>query len=378
MAAQLDNLERFVVAAAAGDQEAFSSLVTATSGAVSSISLAILRDLDMSRDVTQDVFLTVWRDLRKLRNPASFLPWLRQLTRNRAHHVLRSYVRERRHQVDSFDLALDALSDPRPNATAQMIAREETETLARALEALPDDTREVLTLFYREGQSIQQVSALLDLSEAAVKKRLSRARSTLRKAVLDDVGETLKATAPGAAFTVGVMTALTIGAPTTASAAGLAASKSVAGAGVWAKLMLLAAPALPGALGGIAGVLGGTRHLPQEARDDLERRDVKRFRIVASITVVVFALGFSVTAATTHNLKAWSVVNFAAFIAVLAALYTVWLPRILRRRFEAEMREDPVRATAKRRQERRGAIVGWSLGLIFGTLGLVLGLWFAH
>src|SRR6478735_3689408 len=101
MTAQLDNLERFVVAAAGGDQEAFSRLVTATSGVVSSISLAILRDFELSRDVSQDVFLTAWRDLRKLRNPASFLPWLRQLTRNRAHHVLRTHVRERRRQADS-------------------------------------------------------------------------------------------------------------------------------------------------------------------------------------------------------------------------------------------------------------------------------------
>src|SRR5262249_25278371 len=155
MATQIQDLEPLVVAATAGDREAFGQLVTATSNVVSSISLAILRDLDMSRDVAQDVFLAAWRDLRKLRNPASFLPWLRQLTRNRAHHVLRSHVRSRRHEADSVtDAFLDAINDPRPDATAQMVAREEAVALARALDALPDDTREVLTLFYREGQSV--------------------------------------------------------------------------------------------------------------------------------------------------------------------------------------------------------------------------------
>ena len=57
--------------------------------------------------------------------------------------------------------------------------------------------------------------------------------------------------------------------------------------------------------------------------------------------------------------------------------YTVWLPRILRPRFEAERRENPVRALERRRRERRTAIIGWTLGLTFGTLGLVLGMWFS-
>src|SRR6187397_2412928 len=91
-----DTLEPLVVAAAEGDRAAFATLVSETSGVVSSIALAIVRDLDVSRDVAQDVFLAAWQDLRKLRNPASFLPWLRQITRNRAHHVLRASVRTNR------------------------------------------------------------------------------------------------------------------------------------------------------------------------------------------------------------------------------------------------------------------------------------------
>jgi hypothetical protein len=41
-----------------------------------------------------------------------------------------------------------------------------------------------------------------------------------------------------------------------------------------------------------------------------------------------------------------------------------------------EMREDPHRALARRRRERRAAIIGWTLGLTLGTLGLLLGMWF--
>src|SRR4051794_26360974 len=88
-------LEPHVLAAAEGDREAFARLVDATGSLVCSIAVAILRDVEMSRDVAQDVFLAAWQNLRKLRNPASFLPWLRQMTRNQAHQALRGKVRLR-------------------------------------------------------------------------------------------------------------------------------------------------------------------------------------------------------------------------------------------------------------------------------------------
>ena len=75
------DLEPLVAAASHGDAQAFSTLVDATSGLVTSIVLAVLRDFESSRDVAQDVFLSAWKDLPKLKNPASFLPWLRQIAR---------------------------------------------------------------------------------------------------------------------------------------------------------------------------------------------------------------------------------------------------------------------------------------------------------
>src|SRR5439155_6685365 len=103
LAHQTSNLDAWVVAAARGDVDAFARLVSATSSLVSSIALAIVRDLDVSQDVAQDVFLVAWRDLRRLRNPASFLPWLRQMTRHRAQHVLRARVRAIRREGGPVD-----------------------------------------------------------------------------------------------------------------------------------------------------------------------------------------------------------------------------------------------------------------------------------
>lgn len=377
MSPVLQDLEPLVLAASSGDRDAFGQLVGATSGVVASIALAILGDIETSRDVAQDVFLAAWRDLRKLRNPASFLPWLRQLTRNRAHHVLRTHVRARRHRADAVtEEFLESVADPRPDVSDRIVAREDAAVLSEALAALPDETREVLTLFYREEQSISQVAHLLDLTDGAVKKRLSRARQSLRAAVLERIGDTLKSTAPGTAFTAGILAAMSAVAPASASASAFAVSNSLIKAGLGAKMLLVALAAAPGALG-VGGVLFGSRSLLRDARDQEELSGVRRYRLVASIAVVIFALAMPLGELVT-GWRWWPAADFIAFVLTLIWMEHVWLRRIVSRRHGAEMREDPVRATARRARERRTSRTGWTLGITFGALGLLAGMWLSR
>src|SRR5438067_1740315 len=163
-------IEADVVAAQRGDQQAFTRLVGTTCTLVSSIALAIVRDPDLSRDVAQDVFLSAWRDIGKLREPTSFLPWLRQVTRHRAHHILRSLRRRRRRAIDTdSDELLAAAVDPRPDAHQRLTSIETRRLVAETIDRLPTDAREVMTLYYREERSVTQVADLLGLSEAAVR-----------------------------------------------------------------------------------------------------------------------------------------------------------------------------------------------------------------
>src|SRR5262245_34583557 len=119
-------LSALVLPASRGDREAFAELVSATRSVVSAIALSIVRDAELSRDVAQDVFLAVWQDLKELRDPASFLPWLRQITRHRAYHVLRGERRRAKRITATEAEALIAVAvDPQPHAAAQMLADEE-------------------------------------------------------------------------------------------------------------------------------------------------------------------------------------------------------------------------------------------------------------
>ncbi|MEO5820199.1 MAG: sigma-70 family RNA polymerase sigma factor [Vicinamibacteraceae bacterium] len=368
------SLGRDLPAAARGDRDAFARLVDGTRSVVASIALAIVRDPDLSRDVAQDVFLAAWRDLAQLRDPQSFLPWLRQTTRHRAYHVLRTERRRAaRVTLDDTDTILASAVDASPGTEAAMLADEDARVVRAVLDALPDDTREVVTLFYREGQSSAQVAQLLGISDAAVRKRLSRARDTLRASLLDRFGDVARATAPGAVFTTTVMTALAVGAPSTATAASTSLTAGVgASLGAAKTAAALSAVLLPAA-GGLAGVLFGTRQLKRQARSVTELIALGHFELASVALVVVAAFAFPLGLVLTAS--RWApVATFAAFIASLAALHTLWLPRIVAARHALERKEDPVAAASARARERRIAILGWTAGIVCGTLGLLCGL----
>jgi len=372
-----------VPAAARGDRDAFAALVDGTRSLVSAIALSIVRDGELSRDIAQDVFLAAWRDLGELRDPNSFLPWLRQLTRHRAYHVLRTERRRERRVVAEDTEVLMALAvDPAPNARACMLADEERQLLATVLDELPDETREVVILYYREGESTLQVARLLGLSEASVRQRLSRARTRLRRNLLDRFGVAARYSAPDGTFTAAVLTALAVGAPVASSAASVTAATAATTTATAAPSLLLKALALLGgatlgAAGGVAGVLFGTRQLKRQARSLTELRTLKRFEFTSVALVMSTAIAFPLSWQLTQ--QAWSqVATFAVFVAGLASLYMVWLPRILKPRWALEAVEDPARADRARARERRAAVIGWTLGLTLGTLGLIAGILLAN
>lgn len=233
------------------------------------------------------------------------------------------------------------------------MSEERDQILATALDSLPDDSREVVLLFYREGRAIRQVARLLDLSEPAVKQRLSRARGRIRRDIADRFADIVTQTAPTAAFTVAVTAALPVGAPAVATASAISKAGSAAAKG-------LLGAALPGPLLGVAGVVLGTRHAMKGAQSASERRALRQTAWVAVVLVVTLS---TVVAFIPHT-PAWMWGWFVALIGGLAVIYRVWVPRILAPRHAAERASDPGAA----RRQRREDIASW-LGLLAGIAG---------
>lgn len=329
-------LESDVMLAGRGDEAAFRRLVDRSANTVCSIALAIVRNVEASEDIAQESFLAAWTSLRTLRNPASFMPWLRQVTRNQAH----LWQREHRREI-ADDAVVAAAADARPSATDSLLAEEERRLLAEVLDQLPDEAREVLVLYYREDSSARHVAQLLGISEEAVRQRLSRSRALLREEMLQRFGRTLVRTAPGAAFASAVAGALTLAAPTASAAIAVSSVKTL---GTLSAATIVKASAI-GGLFGWFGVLMGMRYL-QPHFDEQEARALRRFRnvVLAVVTLGCVAVPFSMTSAMRL------MVTVQSLYLVIACLYALWLPHILDRRMAWEKSVNPEMARKNRRQ----------------------------
>ena len=235
-------------AARRGSHEAYGRIVRACQNTVTAIALAITGDVQASEDIAQEAFLSAWQQLDRLRNSASFLPWLRQIARNLARDWLRAQA-QRPLSGEAAEIAIGMAADPSPEPADRLLRGEAEAAAEDIISALPEDSREVLLLFYREGQSSRQVAALLGLSDEAVRKRLSRARASVREDLLQRFGGLARSTAPSAAFALAVAGALAPAAPASATAAVVGSGVFGAGAGKLGAGGL----ATGGAAGGVAG-----------------------------------------------------------------------------------------------------------------------------
>ncbi len=257
-----------------GSREAFARIVARYQSLVCSIGYSATGSLSGSEDLAQETFLSAWRQLRDLREPARLRAWLCGIARNLAHNASRRAGREPVHVAEPIEATFDApAAGPSPHE--QAISDEEQAILWRSIANVPPVYREPLVLFYREQQSIEAVCAALGLSEAAAKQRLSRGRRLLEEQIAGFVEGALARSAPGAAFTFAVIAALPA-ASTSATAAAIGAT--AAKGSVLAKWAGLAAAfnALLGLLFGLAGSYLGYRLGFEATRTPRERALLRR------------------------------------------------------------------------------------------------------
>ncbi|KRG39953.1 RNA polymerase subunit sigma-70 [Stenotrophomonas pictorum JCM 9942] len=349
--AQLEaTLQRDLPAARNGCTQSYGRIVAVCQNTVTAIALAITRDVHASEDIAQEAFIKAWQQLNQLSNTSSFLPWLRQITRNLARDWLRAN-RNRPLSGEAAEIAIGMAADPSPNGADVLMRVEEELAAAEIISALPEDSRETLLLFYREGQSSQQVALLLGLSDAAVRKRLSRARASVRGEMLRRFGEFARASAPGTAFAAVVSSAVMLAAPGTASAIAIG---SMAGAGKLGAGGLGANTVSGGAAGGsIGAVANSLMHNPHDlwliavgigigmltaciaslyllryAETADERERVRRFLRLHNVTTVLFC--GSILAVVVLNLGlATGLGIMAAGMIALNYQYLVTLPRVM-------------------------------------------------
>jgi RNA polymerase sigma-70 factor (ECF subfamily) len=169
----------------AGDEQACTELVESHQRMVYQLAFHLLGDKEEALDLSQDVFLTVFRMLDRFRGQSALRTWIYRIVVNQARNRQRWW----RRRYQSAQVPLDVhvsehgeLSSPRDDCGPEKLLRqkEQADRVWQALRDLPFDQRTALVLREIDGLSYEEIGYSLNVAVGTVKSRLARARQLLR------------------------------------------------------------------------------------------------------------------------------------------------------------------------------------------------------
>ena len=182
--------QELVAAARAGDQQAFEQLVLDNQNRIYSLAVRLTGDREEAFDLAQEAFVKAWQGLPSFQGGSSFSTWIYRLATNVCIDYLRKQKRRRQVEAEvSLDDEEGGWTEPADwsqDPQRQLERSERGRALARGLEALPEQQRQILVLRELSGLSYQEISQALALDLGTVKSRIARARLALRKILAED------------------------------------------------------------------------------------------------------------------------------------------------------------------------------------------------
>lgn len=173
------DLERCIRAAAAGDQPAFARLYDGLAPTVFGVVRRVVRDPAQSEEVTQEVFVEVWRNAARFDTGRGHLrSWVVTIAHRRAVDRVRSEQAHRDRAVRDAR----AVTAPPPSPEDDAVAGEERARAVAAMAALPAPQRQALELAFYDGLTHTQIAERLDVALGTVKTRIRDGLIRLRAA----------------------------------------------------------------------------------------------------------------------------------------------------------------------------------------------------
>ena len=174
-----------------GDRSAFRKLVERHQRRAFAIALGLVRDENDAREIVQEAFLRVYRNLDKFQGGSSFFTWLYRIVTNLAIDLMR---RPAKREVELFDnpsvadeveatpfvARIDGADPLDVVGRRQLAAR-----IGKALDALPPYHRAVILMRELEGMSYQEMAEAMQVSKGTIMSRLFHARQKLQRALAD-------------------------------------------------------------------------------------------------------------------------------------------------------------------------------------------------
>lgn len=162
-----------------GDDAALEQLIRDYQRRVAAAVIALVGGDADWQDLCQQIFVKMVRGLPRLKQPELFEPWLMRIARNACFDHLR------RRRARRFLVPWERWHDELASAPSDADPETRSVALARAMERLPDDQRELLTLVRDGSWSYQALARITGDSLAAIKSRLFRARRRVQQIMLE-------------------------------------------------------------------------------------------------------------------------------------------------------------------------------------------------
>ncbi|HAL37196.1 MAG TPA: RNA polymerase sigma factor RpoE [Polaromonas sp.] len=185
-----DSDAMLVERAVAGDQKAFELLVIKYQRRIQRLIGRMVRDVDLVEDIAQETFIRAYRALAQFRGEAQFYTWLYRIAVNTAKKALMDLKRNPTVSENSFKSADDDETSPLENELtssetpdAVLASKEIAEMVNAAIEALPEELRQAITLREIEGLSYEEISEAMSCPIGTVRSRIFRAREAISEKV---------------------------------------------------------------------------------------------------------------------------------------------------------------------------------------------------
>jgi RNA polymerase sigma-70 factor, ECF subfamily len=183
----------------AGSEQAFALLIAQYHQPLYSLIARSINDPADAADLTQEVFIKVFRSIRGFHGDASLRTWLYRIALREASNQRRWWSRHKRQEI-TIDSSYDAddntlslsetLADPQDSPYDHAVQSESRERLEAALRQLPQPFRTIVVLREIEGFAYEEIAEILDLNIGTVKSRLTRGRSALRDLLVSQKAHT--------------------------------------------------------------------------------------------------------------------------------------------------------------------------------------------
>lgn len=164
------------------DERAFELFVRKHQNMVFSLALRFLGNYQEAEDITQEIFITVFKQIETFKEESSISTWLYRISvnhcKNRIKYLSRRQVHKERDSKVREQSASEGFLTSKPDKPDEVLEAKETEAvIMEALSFLDEDHKTILLLRELENLSYQQIAEIMKIEEGTVKSKLHRARS---------------------------------------------------------------------------------------------------------------------------------------------------------------------------------------------------------